>query len=71
MAVPFDMQKILSFMRFFLLTFNLTVYAECVLLSKSFPMNCMLGIPSFWANRHLSVSVYHVCYFVIWLPHSG
>jgi hypothetical protein len=25
----------------------------------------------FWANSHLSVSVYHVCSFVIELPHSG
>jgi hypothetical protein len=34
-------------------------------------INCILGIPSFWANIHLSVSVYHVCSFVIGLPHSG
>jgi hypothetical protein len=27
--------------------------------------NCLLGILSFWANIHLSVSVYHVCSFVI------
>jgi hypothetical protein len=33
--------------------------------------NCILGILSFWANIHLSVSVYHVCSFVIELPHSG
>ena len=31
--------------------------------------NCILGILSFWANIHLSVSAYHVCYFVIGLPH--
>jgi hypothetical protein len=30
-----------------------------------------LGIPSFWANIHLSVNVYYVCSFVIELPHSG
>jgi hypothetical protein len=30
-----------------------------------------LGILSFWANIHLSVSAYHVCSFVIGLPHSG
>jgi hypothetical protein len=30
-----------------------------------------LGILSFWANIHLSVSAYHVCSFVIELPHSG
>jgi hypothetical protein len=32
--------------------------------------NCILGIPSFWANSHLSVSAYHMCSFVIVLPHS-
>jgi hypothetical protein len=30
--------------------------------------NYILGIPSFWANIHLSVSGYHVCSFVIGLP---
>jgi hypothetical protein len=33
--------------------------------------NCILGILSFWANIHLSVSAYHVCSFVIGLPHLG
>jgi hypothetical protein len=33
--------------------------------------NCVLGILSFWANIHLSVSAYHMCSFVIGLPHSG
>jgi hypothetical protein len=33
--------------------------------------NYILGILSFWANIHLSVSAYHVCSFVIELPHSG
>ena len=33
-------------------------------------VNCLLGIPRFWANIHLSVSTYHVCSFVIGLPHS-
>jgi hypothetical protein len=33
--------------------------------------NCILGNLSFWANIHLSVSVYHVCSFVIGLPHLG
>jgi hypothetical protein len=33
--------------------------------------NCILGILSFWANIHLSVSPYHVCSFVIGLLHSG
>jgi hypothetical protein len=33
--------------------------------------NCILDILSFWANIRLSVSAYHVCSFVIGLPHSG
>jgi hypothetical protein len=33
--------------------------------------NCILGILSFWANIHLSVSAYYVCSSVTWLPHSG
>ena len=33
--------------------------------------NCILGILSFWANIHLSVSAYQVTSFVIGLPHSG
>jgi hypothetical protein len=33
--------------------------------------NCILGILSFWANIHLSVSVYQVTSFAIGLPHSG
>jgi hypothetical protein len=33
--------------------------------------NCILGILSFWANIHLSVSAHHVCSFVTGLPHSG
>ena len=34
-------------------------------------VNCILDIANFWANIHLSVSAYHVCSFVIGLPHSG
>jgi hypothetical protein len=34
-------------------------------------MNCIFGIVGFWANIHSSVSAYHVCSFVIALPHSG
>jgi hypothetical protein len=34
-------------------------------------VNYILGIQSFWANIHLSVSAYHVCSFLIGLPHSG
>jgi hypothetical protein len=32
---------------------------------------CNLSILRFWANTHLSVSIYHVSSFVIGLPHSG
>jgi hypothetical protein len=31
----------------------------------------ILGILSFWANIHLSVSTYHLSSFVIGLPYSG
>jgi len=40
-------------------------------LSFMWSVNCILGIPSLWANIHLSVSAHHVCSFVIGLPHSG
>jgi hypothetical protein len=40
-------------------------------LSFMWSVNCILGIWSFGANIHLSVSAYHVCSFVIGLPHSG
>jgi hypothetical protein len=33
--------------------------------------NCILGILSFWANIHLSVSAYHMSSLVIGLRHSG
>jgi hypothetical protein len=33
--------------------------------------NSTLDILSFWAKICLSVSAYHVCSFVIGLPHSG
>jgi hypothetical protein len=33
--------------------------------------SCILGILSFWAKIHLSVSAYHGSSFVIRLPHSG
>jgi len=39
-------------------------------LSFMWSVNCILDFPSFWA-MHLSMSVYHVCSFVIGLPHSG
>jgi hypothetical protein len=34
------------------------------LLSFMWSMNCILNIPSFWANIHLSVSAYHVCSYL-------
>jgi hypothetical protein len=40
-------------------------------ISFIWPGNCMLVIALYWANIHLSVSVYHVFSFVIELPHSG
>jgi hypothetical protein len=40
-------------------------------LSFKLSVNCILGILNFWANIHLSVSAYHMCSFVIGLPHSG
>jgi hypothetical protein len=40
-------------------------------LSFIWSVNCILGIPRFWANIDFSVSAYHVCSFVIGLPHSG
>jgi hypothetical protein len=33
--------------------------------------NCMLVIQNFWTNINLLVSEYHLCPFVIGLPHSG
>jgi hypothetical protein len=40
-------------------------------LSFIWSMNCILGILNFWTHFHLLVSPYHVCSFVIGLPHSG
>ena len=40
-------------------------------LSFMWSVNCIWGILSFWANIHLSLSAYHMCSFVIGLPHSG
>jgi hypothetical protein len=42
-----------------------------LLLSFMWSVNCILVIPSFWANIHSSVNLYHVCSSVIGLPHSG
>jgi hypothetical protein len=40
-------------------------------LSFMWSVNYILGIMNFWANIHLLVSAYHVCSFVVGLPHSG
>jgi hypothetical protein len=40
-------------------------------LSFMWSVNCIWGILSFWANIHLSLSAYHMCSFVIGLPHLG
>ena len=47
-----------------------TVWSSFFLIFLCFS-NCILGILSFWANIHLSVSAYQVTSFVIGLPHSG
>jgi hypothetical protein len=47
-----------------------TLWSSSFLSFKCFA-NYIWGILSFWANIHLSVSKYHVCSFVIGLPHSG
>ena len=39
-------------------------------LSFKWFVNFILGIPSFWANIHLSVSACHVCFFMTGLPQS-
>ena len=56
--------------------FTLLRRIEVPTLSSSFFLsfmwfvNCILCIPSFWANIHLSVSAYHVYSFIIELSHS-
>jgi hypothetical protein len=50
------------------LSHNLTYYVNLICLNVE---NNLLGITSFWVTIHLSVSAYHVCSFVIGLPHSG
>jgi hypothetical protein len=42
-----------------------------IFLILEWSMNCILGIPSFGANIHLSVRTYHVYSFVSGLPHLG
>ena len=40
-------------------------------LSFMWSLNCILGSQNFWTNIYLSVSAYHVCFFVFGLHHSG
>jgi hypothetical protein len=48
-----------------------TLWSSFFLSFMSFEIvSSILGILSFWANIHLSVSTYHVSSFVIGLPHS-
>jgi hypothetical protein len=49
---------------------GVSILCSSVFLSFMCFANCTLGILSFLANLHLSVSAYHVCSFVIGLPHS-
>ena len=48
---------------------NISTLWSSLFLSFMCFANCILGILSFWANIHLSVSAYHVCSFG--LLHSG
>jgi hypothetical protein len=50
---------------------EVSTLCSSLFLSFIYFANCILGILSFWVNIHLSVSVYHVCSFVVGLPHSG
>jgi hypothetical protein len=50
---------------------NVSTRWSSFFLSFMWSVKCILGILSFWANIQLSVSEYHVCSFVIGLPHSG
>jgi hypothetical protein len=50
---------------------EVTTFCSSFFLSFMCFENCILSSLSFWVNVHLSVSAYHVCSFVIGLPHSG
>jgi hypothetical protein len=43
----------------------------CILLEIHMICELYFAIPNTWVNIHLSVSAYHVCSFVIGIPHSG
>jgi hypothetical protein len=44
---------------------QLSILWSSFFLSFIWSVNCILGIPSFWANIHLSVSICHVCTSVL------
>ena len=48
-----------------------SIHTLAFLLSFIWSVSCFMGILSFGANIHLSVSACHVCSFVTELPHSG
>ena len=50
---------------------KISILGSFYFMSFIWPVNGTLSIPSFWAKIRLSVSVYHVCSFVIELCHSG
>ena len=55
----------------FLRRFKVSTLWSSFFLSFMCFTNCILDILRFWDNICLSVSAYHVCSFVIGLPHSG
>ena len=50
---------------------NVSTLWSSFFLSFIYFANCILGIWIFWPNIDLTVGVYHVCSFVIGLPHLG
>jgi hypothetical protein len=48
-----------------------SIFWSSFFLSFIWSVNCILGIASFVANIHLSLSAYHVLSFMTQLPHTG
>jgi hypothetical protein len=46
------------------------LWSSCFLIFM-WSVSCIMGIPRFIPNIHLSMNIYHVCYFVTVLPLSG
>jgi hypothetical protein len=64
-----------SFHGYFVLPSKMDISIHTMVFLLQFHVVCELYLGysellGFWANIHLSVSVYHVCSFVIGLPHS-